>query len=142
MVRTISALAIVGILGAAAPALAARSGTYFGKTSQPKGSITLKVIRGNVVKVTFADGIGMGPGCSLFKAVLPEFPYSFRSHMPISRNGRFSGRGSPRQQEVFKISGRLTARGGSGFFTDTVPLEGGLGFACSSGKVTFRAKLK
>jgi hypothetical protein len=144
MVRKISALAIVGVLGAAAPALAAQSGTYFGKTSQPKGSITLKVSRGKVVKVTFADGIGMGSGCSLFKAVLPQFPYSFRSRMTISRSGRFSGRGSPRQQEVFKISGRFTARGASGSFTDTVPIEpeGGHGFVCSSGKVTFTAKLK
>ena len=141
MVRRIAGLVIVGGLALAGVAWAAQAGTYSGHTSQPKGSISLKVNQGKIVHVTFVAGNGHGAGCGPAATVQPQFPVSFKAHMAIARNGEFSGNASPRDLEMFKISGRLHGTRITGSFTDEIPL-GQLTSTpkhCSSGKVTFTA---
>ena len=111
-------------------------------TSQHSGTISLKVSGGKVVHVAFVDGTGHGSGCSQFAAAQPQFPVSFKSHMAIAKNGQFSGTASPRDQEVFKISGRVSGNKITGSFTDKIPI-GQLTskpFNCSSGTVRYTAK--
>jgi hypothetical protein len=141
MIRRIGAMAAAGALAFAGVAWAATAGTYAGRTSQHNGSISLKVSGGKVVHVTFVAGNGRGSGCGSAAAAQPQFPVSFKSHLKIARNGTFSGTASPRDQEVFKISGHVGAKRVTGSFTDRIPL-GQLTSAphsCSSGKVTFTA---
>ncbi len=145
MMRRLAGLVVVGTLGLAGVAWAAQAGTYSGKTSQHKGTITLKVSGGKIANVSFVDGTGIGAGCAAAGAgvVSPQFPVSFRSHMAISRHGTFSGSASPRSEEAFKITGRFSGKSVTGSFTDSIPFgqESGNGFTCSSGKVTFTASL-
>jgi hypothetical protein len=141
MIRRISALATVGAITFVGVASAAQSGTYAGRTSQHSGTISLKVSHGKIVHVTFADGTGIGSGCSSFGAPDPQFPVSFKAHMPIAKNGTFSGNASPRDEEVFKITGHVSGNRITGSFTDRIPI-GQLTshpFTCSSGKVTYTA---
>lgn len=143
MIRRIGALVGVGVLVLvlAGVASAAQAGTYSGKTSQHNGTISLKVKNGNVVHVTFVDGAGMGSGCSSFAAPQPQFPVSFKAPLRIAKNGTFSGTASPRDQEVFKIVGRVSGKRITGSFTDAVPI-GQLTSkpqTCSSGKVKYTA---
>jgi hypothetical protein len=141
MIRRISALATAGALALVGVASAAQAGSYSGKTSQHNGSISLKVSDRKIVQVKFADGTGMGSGCSSFGAPDPQFPVSFKSHMPIAENGTFSGTASPRDQEEFKITGRVSGNRITGSFTDRIPI-GQLTshpFTCSSGKVKYTA---
>ena len=143
VMRGIAVLVAVGALGLTGVAWAAQAGTYSGHTSQHKGTIILKVSHGKVVHVTFVDGTGVGPGCSSAGAVQPQFPVGFASHMTINAHGKFAGKASPRDQEVFKITGRFKGGRVSGSFTDSIPL-GQLtshGIRCSSGKVTYTATL-
>ncbi len=150
MIRRIAGLAAVGalvgvvaVVGVVGVAAAAQGGTYSGKTSQHKGTISLKVSGGKVTKVTFVDGTGVGSGCSQFGAVSPQFPVSFRSHFTINAHGKFTGTGSPRSQELFKLTGTFSGKTVTGSFTDSIPIGQltGNGFTCSSGKVTFKATL-
>jgi hypothetical protein len=141
MIRRISALATAGALALVGVASAAQAGTYSGKTSQRNGSISFKVSGGKIVHVKFADGTGMGSGCSSFGTPDPQFPVSFKAHMPIAKNGAFSGTASPRDQEVFKVTGRVSGNRITGSFTDRIPI-GQLTshpFTCSSGKVKYTA---
>jgi hypothetical protein len=141
MIRTIGALVGAGALALAGVASAAAAGTYSGKTSQHDGTISLKVKTGKVVHVTFVDGTGKGSGCGSFAAPQPQFPVSFKTHMAIAKNGSFSGTASPRDQEVFKLAGRVSGSKITGSFTDKIPI-GQLtskGFTCSSGKVKYTA---
>lgn len=142
MVRRIGAVAAACALALAGVASAAGAGTYTGSTSQHSGTISLKVSGGKVVHVAFVDGTGHGSGCSQFAAAQPQFPVSFKSHMAIARNGKFSGTAAPRDQEVFKISGRVSGSKITGSFTDKIPI-GQLTskpFSCSSGTVRYTAK--
>ncbi len=141
MVRRIAIAAGVGVFALSGVAWAAQAGTYRGKTSQRHGTINLKVSADKVVKVTFADGTGVGSGCSQFGAVTPQFPVSLSSHAAIGRHGNFSITGSPRSGEVFKITAVFSANRVTGSFTDSIPIgqETGHGFTCSSGRVTFTA---
>jgi hypothetical protein len=141
MIRRIGALAIAGTLALAGVAWAAAAGTYSGKTSQPKGTISLKVSGGKIVHVSFADGTGHGSGCSSFGAAQPQFPVNFKSHITITKHGTFSTTASPRSEEVFKLTGRFSGKKATGSFTDSIPIgqETGHGITCSSGKVTFTA---
>jgi hypothetical protein len=143
MIRRIAAATAASTLALAGVALAAQSGTYSGKTSQRKGTISLKVSGHKVVHVAFVDGTGVGAKCGPDGAVDPQFPVSFSSHMTIGAHGTFSGTASPRQLEAFKISGRFTGKSVSGSFTDSIPIgqDTGNGFTCKSGKVTFKASL-
>ena len=141
MVARIGAAVAAGVLVTAGVAWAAQAGTYKGTTSQRNGAITLKVSGGKVVHVTFADGTGRGSGCGQFAAVLPQYPVSFRTHMAIAGNGRFSGSAAPRDLEVFKISGRVSGRRISGSFTDKIPIGQDTSTPkwCTSGTVTYTA---
>ncbi len=144
MIRRVVAMTAVGVLVLAALAGAAQSGKYSGKTSQHKGTISLKISGGKVTHVTFVDGTGRPASkCATFGAVQPQFPVSFSSHMKIGAHGGFSGKASPRQGESFTISGRVGGKTVSGSFTDSIPIGQltGHGFRCSSGKVTFTASL-
>jgi hypothetical protein len=141
MIRRIGALVGAGALALAGVASAATTGTYSGKTSQHNGTISLKIKNGSVVHVAFVDGTGKGSGCSSFATPQPQFPVSFKAHMPIAKNGTFSGTASPRDQEVFKLTGHVSGSKITGSFTDKVPI-GQLtskGFTCSSGKVKYTA---
>jgi hypothetical protein len=142
VIRRIAAVATVAALVSTAAAGAAQSEKYSGKTSQHKGSISLKVSGGKVTHVTFVDGTGRPASkCASSGAVQPQFPVNFSSHMKISAHGAFSGKASPRQGESFTISGRFTGKRVSGSFTDSIPIGQltGHGFRCSTGKVTFTA---
>ena len=142
MVCRIGAIAAACALAVAGVAYAAGAGTYTGNTSQHNGTIGLKVSGGKVVHVSFIDGTGHGSGCSQFGAAQPGTSVSFKSHLSISKNGQFSGTASPRDQEVFKISGRLSGSKITGSFTDKIPI-GQLTsnpFTCSSGTVKYTAK--
>jgi hypothetical protein len=142
MVRRIGAVAVACALALTAVAWAAASGTYTGSTSQHNGTVSLKVSNGKIVHVSFVDGNGHGSGCSQFATAQPQFPVSFKAHMAIAKSGRFSGTASPRDQEVFKISGRVSAGKITGSFTDRIPI-GQLTskpFTCSSGTVRYTAK--
>ena len=143
MIRRIGALVGVGVLVLvlAGVASAAQAGTYSGKTSQHNGTIGLEVSGGKVVHVSFIDGTGHGSGCSQFGAAQPGTSVSFKSHLRIAKNGTFSGTASPRDQEVFKIVGRVSGKRITGSFTDAVPI-GQLTSkpqTCSSGKVKYTA---
>jgi hypothetical protein len=142
MIRRIAAVAGAAALVSTAAAWAVQSWKYSGKTTQHKGSISLKVSGGKVTHVTFVDGTGRPASkCTAFGAVQLQFPVSFSSHMKIGAHGSFSGKGSPRQGESFTISGRFTGKTVSGSFTDSIPIGQltGRGFRCSTGKVTFTA---
>jgi hypothetical protein len=130
------ALAVAGV------AWAAGAGTYSGSTSQRNGTISLKVSGGKVVRVTFVDGTGRGSGCSQFGATQPQFPVSFKSRLAIAKNGTFSGSAAPRDQEVFKISGRVSGHTITGSFTDRIPIGQltSTPFTCSSGTVRYTAR--
>ncbi len=143
MIRKIAAATVATTAVLAGVALGAQSGTYAGKTSQHKGTISLKVSGHKIVHIAFVDGTGVGANCSAEGAVDPQFPVSFNTHMTIGARGTFSGAASPRQLEVFKISGRFSGKRVSGSFTDSIPIgqDTGNGFKCSSGRVTFRASL-
>jgi hypothetical protein len=139
MIRRIGALIATGTLAVAGVAWAAQAGTYTGRTSQHNGSIGLTVKKGKVVHVTFVDGTGRGSGCRSVAAAQPQFPVSFKAHMSIAKNGTFSGTVSPRDQEVFKLSGRVSGARITGSFTDQIPL-GQLTSTpktCRSGKVSY-----
>ena len=143
MIRKISALAAAGALTLAdvASAAVAVAGTYSGKTSQHDGTISIKVSAGKVVHVTFVAGNGKGSGCSSLAAPDPQFPVSFKAHMPIAKIGTFSGTASPREEEVFKLTGRASGKRITGSFTDAIPI-GQLTshpLTCSSGKVKYTA---
>jgi len=141
MIRKISALAAAGALTLAGVASAAVAGTYSGKTSQHDGTISIKVSDGKVVHVTFVAGNGKGSGCSSFAAPDPQFPVSFKADMPITKNGTFRGTASPRDEEVFKLTGRVSGKRITGSFTDAIPI-GQLTshpLTCSSGKVKYTA---
>jgi hypothetical protein len=142
MVRRIGALAAACALAVTGVAWAAQAGTYSGSTSQHGGSITLKISKGKIVHVTFADGTGHGSGCSQYGTPQPQFPVSFKTHMAIAKSGKFSGTASPRDQEVFTLSGRVSAGKITGSFTDKIPI-GQLTshpFTCSSATVRYTAK--
>ena len=141
MIRRSAVVAAVGALALAGVAWAAQAGTYTGQTSQHNGTISLKVNGGKVVHVMFADGTGRGAGCGMFGAAQPQFPVSYKTHLAIAKDGRFSGTASPRDQEVFKLSGRVSGKRITGSFTDVIPI-GQLTSTprkCSSGKVTYTA---
>ncbi len=141
MMRRIGALASVCALAVAGVAPAAQGQTYTGRTSQRDGSISLTVKGGKVVHVSFVAGNGHGSGCTEAAAPLPKFPVTFKPRWTISKHGTFSGTVSPRDQEVFKITGRVTGSKITGSFTDQIPL-GQLTshpVTCRSGKVTFTA---
>jgi hypothetical protein len=142
MVRRIGAVAAACALATAGVAYATEAGTYSGNTSQHNGTISLKVSKGKIVHVTFVDGTGHGSGCSQFGEAQPQFPISFKARLAIAKNGKFSGTASPRDQEVFKISGRVSANKITGSFTDRIPI-GQLTSkpaSCSSGTVRYTAK--
>lgn len=141
MVLRIGAVVAAGSLALAGVAWATEGGTYAGKTSQHDGSISLKVGGGKVVHVTFVDGTGRGSGCGSFGAAQPQFPVSFKAHLAIAKDGVFSGSASPRDEEVFKLTGRVSGKRITGSFTDTIPI-GQLTSTprkCSSGTVKYTA---
>jgi hypothetical protein len=142
MIRRIAALAAMGALAVAGVASATlAAGVYTGRTSQHDGSISLTVKGGRVVRVSFVAGNGHGSGCTEAAAPLPKFPVTFKSHWAISTRGTFSGSASPRDQEVFKVTGRVTGVRITGSFTDQIPLGQLTSHpdTCRSGKVTFSA---
>jgi hypothetical protein len=136
---TVIATVVAGVGGVA---WAATAGTYSGNTSQKQGSIALTVKSGVVTRVKFVDGNGVGSGCQAAGAgnVLPQFPVTFKAHFKITR-GKFSGKASPRSEEVFKISGTFKGQKVSGSFTDSIPIaqETTHGFTCRSGTVKYTA---
>lgn len=141
LIGTVVAIVMLGVGGVA---WAATAGTYSGKTSQKLGSIALTVKGGVVTRVKFVDGTGVGSGCQAAGAgtVLPQFPVTFNAHFKIT-GGKFSGKASPRSEEVFKISGTFKGHKASGSFTDSIPIaqETSHGFTCRSGTVKYTATL-
>ena len=142
MIRRIGALVGAGALVLAGVASAAVAGTYPGKTSQHDGSISLKVKNGKrrprIVRRWHREGLRLQ---LVRRSPQPQFPVSFKTHMALAKNGTFSGTASPRDQEVFKLTGRVSGGKITGSFTDKVPI-GQLtskGFTCSSGKVKYTA---
>jgi hypothetical protein len=142
MIRRIAALAAAGALAVAGVAWATQAaGAYTGRTSQHDGSISLTVKGGKVVRVSFVAGTGHGSGCTEAAAPLPKFPVTFKTHWAISKHGTFTGSASPRDREVFTLTGRVTGAKITGSFTDQIPLGQLTSHpdTCRSGKVTFTA---
>jgi hypothetical protein len=142
MFRRIVVGAAIALACGASAAWAASAGVYSGTTSQSQGSIVLTVKGAAVTRVKFVAGNGVGKGCSEAAAVQPQYPVKFNAQMKI-KDGRFSGKASPRSEEVFKIAGKLTGKTISGWFTDSIPIgqDTGKGYTCSSGTVKFTATL-
>jgi hypothetical protein len=142
MIRRIALGAGVALACMASAAWAANAGVYAGTTSQSLGSIALTVKGAAVTRIRFVAGDGVGKGCTAAGVVQPEYPVKFNAQLQI-KGGKFSGKASPRSEEVFKIAGKFTGKTISGWFTDSIPIgqDTGKGYTCRSGTVKFTAKL-
>jgi len=117
------------------------AGTYAGRTSQSQGTISFKVSGGKITRIAFVDGTEVGKGCASVGAPAPQYPVKFTTHIELAKGGHFSATAAPRQDEVFKIAGKLKGATVVGSFTDSIPIgqDTGKGFTCKSGKVTYSA---